>query len=109
MSKLKEVTIEKITYTSSSQSISYREIYKLEDKKIKLEIKSDGYKNQCYAKAYFLKESEWILIYTTPYSLMKTPDNLYYQREYKNNPQKAEAEFKSDIQELKKQIRTILF
>jgi hypothetical protein len=105
----KETIIEKITYTSSSQSISYREIYQLEERKIKLEIKSDGYKNQCYARAYFLKESEWILIYIIPYSLMKTPENLYYHREYKNTPQKAEPEFKLDIEQLKKQIETILF
>jgi len=105
----KEITIEKITYSSSSQSISFREIYQLEDKKIKLEIKSDGYRNQCYAKAYFLKENEWILIYSIPHSLMNTPDNLCYQPNYRHNSQKAEPEFKADIEKLKTQIKMILF
>ena len=48
MSKIKETTIEKITY-KGSQSISFREIYKLDEKRIKLEIKSDSYDQQCYA------------------------------------------------------------
>ncbi len=46
MSKIKEITIEKITY-KGSQSISFREIYKLDEKRIKLEIRSDSYDQQC--------------------------------------------------------------
>ena len=44
--KLQEQIIEKICYQSSGQSISYREIYKLNDKKIKLVIKSDSYRQE---------------------------------------------------------------
>lgn len=104
-----ENTIEKICYTSSNQSISYREIYKLNDKKIKLEIKSDSYHNQCYARASVLKQDDWNIIYTIPYSLMKAPEGLHYHREYKYKPENAEPSFKSDIEKLKTQVEKILF
>lgn len=104
-----ENTIEKICYTSSSQSISYREIYQLNDKKIKIEIKSDSYHNQCYARVSVLKDDDWNIIYTIPYSLMRTPEGLAYKNDYKNKPETAEANFKADIQKLKTQIENILF
>lgn len=109
MTKTKEELLESITYQSSSQSLSYREIYIQQDKRIKLDIKSDSYRNQCYARAYVLKQDEWSLIYSIPYSLMQTPDSLAYHSEYKNNPKLAEGKFKSDIQKLKTYIEKILF
>ncbi|MEI8390486.1 MAG: hypothetical protein WCG23_11455 [bacterium] len=107
--KLKEETIEKICYQSSGQSISYREIYKLNDKKIKLAIKSDSYTSQCYAKAFILKNDEWTDIYSIPYSLMKTPEGLAYRNECKNNRTNPEGIFKDDILKLKTNIEKIIF
>ena len=107
--KLKEQIIEKICYQSSGQSISYREIYKLNDKKIKLAIKSDSYRSQCYAKASVLKNDEWTDIYSIPYSLMQTPEGLAYRNDYKNNPENAEGIFKDDILKLKTNIEKIIF
>ncbi len=108
MSKTKETTIEKITY-KGSQSISFREIYKLNEKRIKLEIKSDSYDQQCYARAYILKDEKWELIYSIPYSEMITPKGLCYHVTYRNNAMAAEKEFKSDIDRLKKYVGEILF
>ena len=105
----KQEIIEKICYKSSNQSLSYREIYKLNDKKIKLEIKSDSYHNQCYARGYVLKNDEWTQAYSIPYSLMQTPEGLIYKNDYKNKPAVAEINFKEDIQKLKTQIEKILF
>jgi len=105
----KQEIIEKICYKSSNQSLSYREIYKLNDKKIKLDIKSDSYHNQCHAKAYVLKNDEWTQIYSIPYSLMQTPEGLIYKNDYKNKPAVAEINFKEDIQKLKTQTEKILF
>lgn len=102
-------TIEKQAYKSNSQSLSYRELYKLKNKKIKLEVKSDSYHNQCYARAYVLKDDEWVLIYSIPYSLMQTPEGLIYHKEYKNNPSQAEKSFSEDIQKLKQNIEKLLF
>ena len=49
--KSAEKIIEDITYSSSHQSISRRVIYEYKNLKIKLELQSDGYKRQCYARA----------------------------------------------------------
>ena len=108
MSKIKETTIEKITY-KGSQSISFREIYKLNEKRIKLEIKSDSYDQQCYARAYILKDEKWEPVYSIPYSEMNTPKGLCYHITYRSNAVAAEKEFKSDIDRLKKYVKEILF
>lgn len=103
-----EKTIESIMY-AGSQSISRREIYMLGKTKIKLELKSDSYDMQCYAKAYALDGLEWKLIYSIPYSQMKTGAKLIYAVPYRNgNEEKAKNEFESDVQRLKKHIREIL-
>jgi len=106
--KIKEITIEKITY-KGSQSINFREIYKLEEKRIKLEIKSESYDQQCYARAYILKDEKWELIYSIPYSEMNTPKGLCYHVTYRSNPAAAEKEVKTDIDRLKKYVKEILF
>ncbi len=106
--KTKEIIIEKITY-KGSQSISFREIYKLDEKRIKLEIKSDSYDQQCYARAYILKDEKWELLYSIPYSEMNTQKGLCYHVTYRSNASAAEGEFKVDIQRLKKHIEEILF
>ena len=106
--KNKEIIIEKITY-KGSQSINFREIYKLDEKRIKLEIKSDSYDQQCYARAYLLKDEKWEPIYSIPYSEMNTSKGLCYHVTYRSNASAAEAEFKSDIERLKKYVEKILF
>ncbi len=108
MSKVKEITIEKITY-KGSQSISFREIFKLDEKRIKLEIKSDSYDQQCYSRAYILKDEKWELLYSIPYSEMNTPKGLCYHVTYRSNAAAAEKEFKTDIDRLKKYVKEILF
>lgn len=108
MSKIKETTIEKISY-KGSQSINFREIYKLDEKRIKLEIKSDSYDQQCYARAYILKDEKWELVYSIPYSEMNTPKGLCYHVIYRSNAAAAEKEFKTDIDRLKKYVERILF
>ena len=106
--KIKEITIEKITY-KGSQSVNFREIYRLEEKKIKLEIKSDSFDMQCYARAYILKDEKWELIYSIPYSEMKTPHGLSHHLEYRKDVRTAEKEFKADVEKLKKYTEEILF
>ena len=105
---MNETTIEKITY-KGSQSINFREIYKLEEKRIKLELKSDSYDMQCYARAYILKDEKWELIYLIPYSEMSTPNGLSHHITYRHKTSTAEVEFKTDVQRLKKYIEEILF
>ena len=98
-----EKAIESIIY-AESQSINYREIYMLGKTKIKLELKSDSYNEQSYATAYALDGLEWKLIYSIPYSQMKTESKLIYKMAYKNDNE-AKNEFELDVQRLKEYIR----
>ena len=106
--KIKEITIEKIAY-KGSQSVNFREIYILENKRIQLEIKSDSFDMQCYARAYILKDEKWELIYSIPYSEMQTTHGLSHHLEYKKDARIAEKEFKADVERLKKYTEEILF
>lgn len=85
------------------QDRTYRQIYKQNNLKLKIEIKSDSYRRQCYAHAYALDGLEWKLIYSIPYSEMKTPEGLYYQ----NNLN--EALFFADRDQLRQKLNEILF
>ena len=109
MTKLKnEKIIESIMY-AGHQSISRREIYILGNFKIKLELKSDSYECQSYARAYALDGVEWKLIYSIPYSKMKTGTKLIYATPYRNgNENKAKSEFDADVQILKDYVKEIL-
>jgi hypothetical protein len=106
--KIKETLIENIIFLGS-QSLNLREIYKLNDRKIKLEIKSDAYDMQSYARAYILKDEKWEQIYSIPYSQMKTSKGSCYGVVYKNSPEKAQREFILDVTRMKKCVEEILF
>lgn len=106
--KNKEKIIEKITYQHDSQSIRHREIYEYKNLKIKLELESDSYDIQCYARAYVLDGLQWNLIYSIPHSEMNTPKGLLYTVKYRNNASAAGIEFKADVDRLKKYIAKIL-
>lgn len=107
--KTTEKVIEDITYSSSHQSISRRIIYEYKNLKIKLELQSDGYKRQCYARASALDGLEWKLIYFIPHSEMKTPEGLCYCVPYRDEKApNAKREFDRDIERLKKYITKIL-
>src|SRR5574344_934701 len=108
MSKIKETTIEKITY-KGSQSISFREIYKLDEKRIKLEIKSDSYDQQCYARASILKDEKWEPIYSISYSEMNTPKGLCYHVTYRSNAAAAEKNLKQILIGLKNMLKRFCF
>lgn len=107
--KTSEKVIEDITYSSSHQSISRRVIYEYKNLKIKLELQSDGYKRQCYARASALDGLEWRLIYSIPHSEMKTPEGLCYCVPYRDEKAPdAKCEFDRDVERLKKYITEIL-
>ena len=109
MAKAKtEKTIEVVTY-GGHQSIYHRELYELGNVKIKLELNSEDFARQCYARAYALDGLEWKLIYSIPYPEMKTNRSIYYMPQYNNKKAvNAGIEFLSDVQRLKKYVREIL-
>jgi len=103
--------IEDITFESSNQSISRRVIYNYKDTKIKLCLKSDSYKKQCFAHAEALDGFDWKPIYSIPYTLIRTPSELRYYKEFQ--PQyadfsKASHYFDTDVEKLKESITKIL-
>ncbi|MBQ8635174.1 hypothetical protein IJ425_03375 [bacterium] len=104
MKKAVNNTIEKITYQSGGQAICHREIYKHKDLKIMLELKSDSYRQQCYARASVLDGLNWNIIYTIPACEMATRDGILYAVPYRNNAPAAEKEFKADVDRLKKYV-----
>lgn len=71
--------IEKVL-NKGSQSLTYREIFSLNDKKFKIVIKSDSYRAQCHAEVHALDLAtlKWNTVYIIHYSNMETPDSLYY-------------------------------
>ena len=103
-----ERTIETLT-CGLSQSIYHRELYELGNQKIKLELNTENYGQQCYARAYALDGVEWKLIYTIPYPEMKTPRDIFHKLSYRDkNAYKAVKEFETDVQRLKKYVKEIL-
>lgn len=107
--KTTEKVIEDITYSSSNQSISRRVIYEFKNLKIMLELKSDSYRRQCYARASALDGLEWRLIYSIPHSKMRTPEGLCYCVPYRDEKApNAKCEFDRDIERLGKYITEIL-
>ena len=109
MTKAKtERMIEMITY-GGHQSIYHRELYELGNVKIKLELNSENYERQCYARAYALEGLEWKLIYSIPYTEMKTQRDIYYKLQYRDKKAaNAGREFTLDVQRLKKYVKELL-
>ena len=83
-----ENIIESIVYPGS-QSVTCRIIYQLNGRTIKMEIKSDSFAPQSYAKACVFDGTTWKDLYAIPYALMQTPHELFYTprfsgQDYKN-------------------------
>ena len=106
---VKEVSVIESIYFSGSQSVSYREIYKQKDKKIKVELKSDAYLSQSFARASVLINDKWEVVYNIPASLLSFEEKLIYKPGYNNKPELAAKEFKKDVDKLKEQTAQILF
>lgn len=103
--------IEDVSFESSKQSINRRVIYNYKNTKIRLSLKSDSYRQQCYAHAEALDGFEWKLIYSIPPTLMATPKDLRYYPQFQPHNadfSKAKSYFETDVQNLKKSIEKIL-
>ena len=104
-----EKIIEHITYASSNQSISRRVIYEFKNLKVMLELKSDSYRGQCYARASVLDNLEWRVIYFIPHAEMRTPEGLCHYLPYRGTKApNAKKQFDKDIERLKKYISELL-
>lgn len=76
----------KENYFKGSQSMSFEGIYKLNDYKIKVEIKKDSYDAQSYGRIWIWKNLEWSFIASIPYSQLNVVLNgIYYGSEITSN------------------------
>lgn len=72
----------KSEYGKGTQSIDFQEIRESEEGyKIKIDIKSDSYKFQSYARVstFDPNQLKWNILTSIHYSLMETPNELYYK------------------------------
>ena len=74
-----------------------------------LELKSDSYRGQCYARASVLDNLEWRVIYFIPHAEMRTPEGFCHYLPYRDTKApNAKKEFDKDIERLKKYISELL-
>jgi len=103
--------IEDISFESNNQSISRRVIYEYQGKRIKLSLKSDAYKVQCFAHAEVLDGFDWKPLYAIPHSLMRTPKDLRYYPEFQpqhSDFSKASRYFDNDVKTLKEMVTKLI-
>jgi hypothetical protein len=95
-------------YFTGSQSVNYTEIYSKNDKKIKIEIKSDAYQSQSYARGSVFDGAKWQPVYNIPSSQMHTEVGLIYTN-CKQKPEIAASAMAKDIAEVIEKTEKILF
>lgn len=106
---MKEKLITK-TISKGSQDIIYKEVFEVDNRKLNIEIKSDSYNDQCYARISVLKPDEgWYVLHSIHYSQMKTKSELYYILPRNEKPGiEFEKYFTDDIKELKRVAEQLL-
>ena len=102
---IKKTNIEE-TINKNGQSLIAQQIFKLNDFKVRLTVKSDSYNFQSYARASVWNPSEmqWNHVHSINYDQMSTEPALAYAA----FPVKMLA-FNYDMKELLKMTKTILF
>jgi hypothetical protein len=93
-------------YFKGSQSINFEGFYKMNDFKLKIEIKKDSYTAQSYGRVWVWKDLEWSFIASIPpVQLNVVIANIYYG----NDPSESTKNiFKKDIEILKTKSKNIL-
>ena len=86
------------------QSAIYKETLDHEGDKVRIEIKSDSYRFQCYARVSIFDGSKWNQIDSIHHSRMKTEDGLVYRPNVLPN----EKDFKADRDRLVSLAKDIL-
>lgn len=86
------------------QSVTYRETFEHNGKKVRIEIKSDSYDFQCYARVSVFHDFQWNKIDSIHHSRMQTPPKLIYRQYDLAN----EADFKADRNRLVKLAKDVL-
>lgn len=103
----------KTEYGIGQQSINFKEIRESDDgTKILIEIKSDSYDFQSYARlsAFSPTELKWNQIGSIHYSEMNTPSKLCYsvQMQRKEHPSVLAPQFQKDLEQLVQEAEMLL-
>jgi hypothetical protein len=92
---------------TGSQDVTFTEVLHYGAYKLKVEIKSDSYKKQCYARVKRWSGNQWNLVHSI--NDMKTPTGLYAHQKYrKQSAPGDESEFQLDRDELLRVAKEIL-
>lgn len=97
-------------YSIGTQSASLSKIIESESGlKIRVDIKSDSYDFQSYARVSVFNKLalQWNIVDTIPHSNMKTPTKLYYHVK-QQNPNVLAPQFSADTQTLVKNAEAVL-
>lgn len=92
----KELEIIETTISKGSQSLEYKQLINYKGYKLRINIKSDSYEPQSYARISILKDLKWEILDYIPSSQMSTNSELVYQPRYRQNYDMAEKEFLKD-------------
>lgn len=63
----------------NGQSVDYRELLDRDGARLRITIRSDSYRNQCFARISRWNGEEWKMVDTVPPADMKTEDSLAYR------------------------------
>lgn len=108
MPKRKQAVIVAPQVTLGRQSTEYREMITIDDKKLKIDIKSDSYDFQSHARIYVWKGDTdgWTLVHSIHFGQMKTPAELVY---HPNKGGLSLHHYKLDRDELVRVAIAVLF
>jgi hypothetical protein len=89
---------------SGGQSVTYKETLEHNGKKLRISIKSDSYRAQCYARVLLFDGDKWNQIDSIHYSRMVTEAKLIYRPNVLPN----DSDFKADRDRLVKLAKDVL-
>jgi len=85
------------------QSMNYTEVVILGECRVRIDIRSDSYKEQCHARCQLWSSGKWQLIHNIFPALMQTPSELTYKRAA------TESDFMKDRTQLLNVAEQVLF
>jgi hypothetical protein len=99
-----------VEFGKGKQSIDFVEIVSIGSDKCKIEIRSDSYKFQCYARIKIFNpiEKAWNALADIHHSQMNTREGLVYEPQYQTSRVSASTEFDLDRNALIERAKLIL-
>lgn len=95
------------TISSGQNATVYMELYEILGQRVRVSIRSDAYKEQCYARAevWDISRKAWNQIHYVHPSKMATPEKLVY---HPNKTGENPKHFEKDVKALKRAVLFVL-